>query len=114
MVIKVKPFYFSLSALILLPVLFTGCAYGLLYTSIREPVVLDMCRTKRGTKEGIAGTRKVSIPATSVNLSAEWSSRAIGDAAGRAGLSEIYYADMKTFRILGGIWEEKTIEVYGK
>ncbi len=92
----------------------SGCVYGLLYTSKTEPLVTNMRSTPVGQSEGSSGTKMVSLPVTTANLSAEWSSRAIGDAANKAGLTEIYYADLYTFSVLAGIWQERTIKVYGK
>lgn len=61
-----------------------------------------------------SSTRKVTLPTASLNLAASWNGRAIGDAAKRAGLTEIYYADLHTVSVLLGIWEQKTVEVYGR
>ena len=64
------------------------------------------------------GTQFVTIDSKLIKgglgLSAEWNSRAIGDAARRAGLTQIYFADMHTFSILGGIWKKQTVQVWGK
>lgn len=92
----------------------SGCVYGLLYTSIDEPLVTNMNSTPRGVQAVNGDTHMVSIPLTVPGLSAEWDSRAIGDAAKNAGLSEVYYADLHTFSVLGGVWQEQTVQVYGK
>lgn len=90
----------------------SGC--GIIYTSVREPLVRNMRATPRGVSKGEASTKLVTLPTSPVNLSAGWSTRSIGDAAQAAHLSEIYYADIHTISILLGLWEKKTVEVYGK
>ena len=89
-----------------------ACTYGALYTDSTKPYVLDMQETPIGVSKPQQGAKFVSIPTTMI--SAGWSSRAIGEAAKRAGLSEVYYADLRTFSVLLGLWEEKTLLVYGK
>ncbi len=92
----------------------SGCACGLLYTSMRQPLVTNMRNTPRGTSEAEHGTRMLSLPVTAVSIAVAWNSRAIGDIAKQVGLSEIYYADLYTFSLLLGIWKQQTVTVYGK
>lgn len=92
----------------------SGCVYGLLYTNIRQPLVVNMRHTSVGEASGMSSTQEVRVPLTTVDISAEWSSRAIGDAANAGGIEEIYYADLHTITVLLGIWRERTVEVYGK
>ena len=105
--------FFGLFALLILATL-NGCTYGLLYTDSTKPYVLDMQETPVGVSKPNQdqGAKFVSVPTTMI--SAGWSSRAIGEAAKQAGLNEIYYADIHTFSVLLGLWEEKTLIVYGK
>ena len=90
-----------------------GCTYGLLYSDSTEPIVTNMKSTPRGNNVCESGTKLVSVPFVSGSLTASWDSQAIGDAAKKAGLSEIYYADLHTLRILG-VWQKQTVQVYGK
>ena len=91
-----------------------GCAPGFIYTNITEPLTTDMNETPRGTRLAALDTKQLKEPITRFNLSAEWDSRAIGDAAKRAGLNTIFYADMKTVSVLGGIWRQQTVRVWGE
>jgi len=59
------------------------------------------------------GTYKVEIPLTRLEMSAEWNTRAIGEVAKKNGLSTVYFCDQKTLSILGGIYLQKEIIVYG-
>ena len=90
-----------------------GCTYGLLYTDSVEPVVTNMRSTPFGSSVAESNTKLVSVPFVSGSLTASWDSQAIGDAAKRAGLTEIYYADLHTLRILG-VWQKQTVQVYGR
>lgn len=94
--------------------LFAGCTSGLIYTNVTKPFVTNMDMTPVGTKLAVLSTKKIKEPFTRINVNAEWNSRAIGDAAKKAGLTTIYYADMNTFSLLGGIWKKQTIRVWGE
>ena len=43
----------------------------------------------------------------------QWDSNAIADAARKAGLTQVHYADLETLSVLG-VWVQKTVHVYGK
>jgi hypothetical protein len=90
----------------------TGCTYGILYTSKTSPYSLNFANTPAGISRQTEGAKMVSIPTT--YLSAGWNSRAIGEVARRSGLTEIYYADLYTYSMLAGLWENKELRVYGK
>jgi hypothetical protein len=72
-----------------------------------------MRQTPVGSRTVESDTKLVSVPFVSGSLTATWDSKAIGDAAKKAGLTEIYYADLHTLRVLG-IWQKQTVQVYGK
>jgi hypothetical protein len=73
-----------------------------------------MNNTPVGSSKASSSTKRVSEPFSALSISTEWSSRAIGDAALRKGLSEIYFADMRTQSYFLGIWQKKTVQVYGR
>lgn len=100
-------------ACVVSPLALSGCVFGAVYSDLRTPVVTNMRNTPCGNAQSESETVQLSIPTTSVSLAAAWDSRAIGDAAQKGGLKEIYYADLHTVSVLLGIWEEQTIEVYG-
>lgn len=91
-----------------------GCSPGLLYTNMTVPLTTNMDKTPRGVKLATINTKHLKAPAGMADISVEWNSRAIGDAAKRAGLNRVYYADMNTVSVLGGIWQRKTIRVWGE
>lgn len=108
------PRFSIISFLIGLALFCCGCSPGFIYTNVTVPVATNMDNTPRGTKVATLDSKQLKEPITRFNLSAEWDSRAIGDAARQAGLSTIYYADMKTISVLGGVWRQKTIRVWGE
>ena len=100
---------------ICLPLLIcSGCTKGYLYTNTTVPLVTNMNKTPLGTKSVTLDSNQVKEPLSGIGVSAEWNSRAIGDAAKRAGMTTINFADMHTFSILGGIWKKQTIQVWGE
>ena len=103
-----------LVVLIFLALSLSGCVYGAVYSSTRQPLVTNMRETPKGVLRGQAGTCLLSIPVSAAQLSVGWDSRAIGDAARKAGMTEIYYADLHTRSVLLGLWEQETVEVYGR
>ena len=92
---------------------FSACTRGLIYSDTTEPITLNMKTTAVGTENAELSSFHIQEPITRMRISAEWNSRAIGDAAKQTGLDKIYYADMRTQSVLGGIWRRETIIVWG-
>lgn len=91
-----------------------GCSpFGYVYNNTTRPLTYNMHSTPIGTKMATLDSRRIKEPITGLNMTIEWNSRAIGDAAKRQGIDKIYYADLNTFSLLGGLWEQKTIRVWG-
>ena len=99
---------YMISTLLLTSVI-SGCAPGFIYTHITVPVSVNMDHTPVGTKRAEIKTNQLKEPLTGIGISAQWSSRAIGDAAKKTGLKKIYYADMEILSIFGGVWKEQKI-----
>lgn len=92
----------------------SGCMQGLIYTNSTVPLVLNMNNTPVGNKSAAISSNQLKEPVIGLAINAEWNSRAIGDAAKRSGLTQINFADMHTFSILGGIWKKQTVQVWGE
>ena len=100
--------------LVAMMLMLCSCAgKGYIYTDVTEPECVDMRSTKIGSKVGIGRTIKVEIPTTRIDLTAEWSSRAIGDAAKANNISTIYFCDKRTLSFFGGLYLKQQIIVYG-
>lgn len=96
--------------------LFCGaCAPGVLYTDITVPLTTNMQNTPVGTREaGQSSTTHIRLPIPRYRVGAEWSSRAIGDAAKKAGLRKVYYADLQTYSLFFGTYRKEVLHVWGE
>lgn len=81
-----------------------GCVYGYLYNDTTVPLTTDMNETPRGTASGTIASRELRIPISRVQIGTSWKSRGIADAAQRANLKTINYADTQTRRH-AAFWE---------
>jgi hypothetical protein len=91
----------------------TGCTSGFVYTNVIRPLSTDMDQTPLGGKTFAINSKRIQEPLTGFDLSAEWDSRAIGDAARNGGLTTVYFADLQTISVLGGLWKQQIIRVRG-
>jgi hypothetical protein len=92
----------------------SGCVSGFVYTNVTLPLSTDMNATPVGKKVCTINSKHIEEPLTGFDISAEWDSRAIGDAARKAGMETFYFADMKTISILGGLWKQQIVRVWGE
>ena len=86
-----------------------GCAPGLVYTHITRPLDTDLDGTPLRFDRGREDSKLLELNSFRI----EWGSMGIIDAARRAGLSEIDYADLETLSVLG-IWTQRWALVYGR
>jgi len=89
----------------LLAACLTGC--GLLYTNIVVPLDLNVEDVPTQPVTGKSDWKTVAYV-----VQFDWDSAAIADAAHKAGIEHIYYADMEIFSILF-VWRQRTAIVYG-
>jgi hypothetical protein len=103
------------SALVCLAaVLVLGCSErGILYTSIIEPYSRDFRDTPVGTKSVTTNTHRFKEPVSRLSISGEWDSEIIMRAVRQAGITNLYYIDIKTLSILRGTYRRQTLIVYG-
>jgi hypothetical protein len=87
---------------------------GLLYANTIQPLCRDARGTGLGAKVATLATNAVEIPTTRIDLSVEWSSRAIGDIATQNGMTTVYSCDIHREYFLLGIWRRDQVIVYGK
>jgi hypothetical protein len=94
----------------------SGCGVisrGLLYTDTAQPLCKDMRGTILGTKKGSAKSKRIEIPTTRIDLSAEWDSRAIGDIAKKHGITTVYSCDSRRRSYVLGLWRSDEVIIYG-
>jgi len=86
---------------------------GRLYTSKTIPYSDDFKETPLGSKVCYVEDFKVKEPVSGYNINAEWMTTSVIEQARKQGISKIYYADLKVFSILLGIYSKKTLVIYG-
>ena len=86
---------------------------GRLYTNKVIPYSEDFKETPIGSKVCYVDDFKVKEPVSGYNISAEWMTSSVIEQARQEGISKIYYADLRVFSILMGIYSKKTLIVYG-
>jgi len=104
----------SKSILILLLIFCSSCSIdGRLYTNKVVPFSEDFNKTKIGSKKFIIDDFKIKEPISGFNVTVEWMTSNLKESATKAGLKNIYYADLRVFSALLGIYSKKTLIVYG-
>ena len=91
-----------------------GC--GLLYNNTVRPHSLDFNRTPIGSKQCRHSTFKITIPLLPLStnrVQAQWDVSEIRTIAKEAGLTEIYFTDLKSLEFLLGTFRWQTIILYG-
>lgn len=91
-----------------------GFPPGLLYTDRIQPLCKDMRGTGLGSAQGSGSSKRVTVPASRIDISAEWDSRAIGDIAKKHGMTKVYGCDVRRESYLLGLWRRDEVIVYGE
>lgn len=86
-----------------------GCTHGMLFTAVTEPATLEFHHTPVGSKTCTLANHRVEYNRVSV----EWDASRVKDLALQVGMTNIYYADLRTVSILRGVYRKKTLIVYG-
>lgn len=92
----------------------TGC--GLLYTNVVRNHSRNFNNTPVGSKQCSLSAYTVRVPLlplTTSRVQAQWDTNEISEAAKGAGITQIYYTDIKTQEILAGTIRKQTIIIYG-
>jgi hypothetical protein len=95
----------------------SGCGVvsrGLLYTDTTQPLCVDARGTILGTRVAAGSSKRVEIPTTRIDISAEWDSRAIGDIARAHGITTVYGCDSRRQSLLLGLWRKDEVIIYGE
>jgi hypothetical protein len=89
--------------------LVSGCSVGILYTHTWQPLTEDVLRTPLAQSKKSGDIKHIQLPYVGV----AWDSTAFGDIAKKNGITELYFADLETLRVLT-IWGQDTVHLYGK
>lgn len=92
-----------------LALVLSGCGAGLIYTHTVEPPDLNQRRTQAVQSGGQGDIRHIQY-----YVSVTWNSNGIGEIAPKNGIKTIYYADLEQISILGGLWRQFIVHVYGE
>jgi hypothetical protein len=112
--LSVRP---SVLGLVLVITALSGCGVvsrGLLYTDTTQPLCRDLRGTDLGSKVGSGSSKRVEIPTTQIDLTAEWDSRAIGDIARTHGITTVHGCDSRRQSYVLGLWRRDEVIIYGE
>ena len=94
----------------------TGC--GLLYTNVVQPHSGDFDNTPIGTKQCRLRAFTVRFPLLApplerTRISAQWDTQEVNAVLAEAGMTKMYYTDIKTQEFLLGTFRRQTVIIYG-
>lgn len=92
----------------------TGC--GLLYTNVVQPHSRDFNNTPIGSKQCTLSAFTVRVPllpATRQRVQAQWDTQEVNAVLEEAGITKMYYTDIKTQEFLLGTFRRQTVIIYG-
>lgn len=94
----------------------TGCStpYGYLLTYTVQPYSLP-CESpaRRGSKCCAVDITQLKASVSGVNFSVMWADQAITEAAEKAGIREVRYADLQTLSVLNDTYVRRRLLFYG-
>jgi hypothetical protein len=94
----------------------SGCGFvtrGVLYTDTTQPLCKDARGTPLGQLSAGGSSKRIEIPTTQIDVTAEWDSRAIGDIAKKHGISTVNSCDWRRESYVLGIWRRDEVIIYG-
>ena len=94
---------------VVLAIILAGCGAGIIYTHTVVPLSLNVRQAPVVQTEGTGNIKHIEVS----QIGVAWDSVAFGDIAEENGLSELYFADLETLKVLG-IWNQYTVHLYGK
>jgi hypothetical protein len=92
----------------------TGCA--LLYTNVVQPHSGDFDNTPLGSKQCTISAFTVRVPLlplTRQRVQAQWDTQEVNTVLEKAGITKMYYTDLKTQEFLLGTFRRQTVIIYG-
>lgn len=95
----------------------TGCLApsGYIVTHTTVPYELPAASvSRRASKSCFVDITQLKEPFSGASLSVIWTSRAVLDAAARANMTELRYADLQTLSIMNGTYKRQRLVIYGE
>jgi hypothetical protein len=93
-----------------------GCAgpgQGMLYTRVVSPYSTDFHATPAGSKTCRVHEHIFKDPVGGTHVSVDYTLRVVQESARDAGITNLYYGDLETLSVLGGMYERKTLILSG-
>lgn len=91
-----------------------GCVgQGVLCTRVTTPYSREFRETPAGRKSCRVNERIYREPMSGANVSVRLTHRVLQEAARGSGITNLYYADLETVSVLFGVFEQKTLILYG-
>ena len=105
-------------ALMVVPLIFTLTGCGLLYTNVVQPHSVDFNKTPIGSKQATLTAFTVRFPLLApplerTRISAQWDTEEVNAVLEEAGITRMYYTDIKTREFLLGTFRRQTVIIYG-
>ncbi len=88
-----------------------GCGIGLIYTRVTTPLDTDFHETPV-VRDDDTGSGEVNTLQYYVRIN--WGDQGIGELAKKHGFEKVYYADLETLSILNGLFQQRTVHIYGE
>lgn len=86
---------------------------GRIYTDQTVPLTSDFAATPVGNKVCVLDEHHVQEPFSRAGVSVDWTSDVIRRAMSEAGMNRAYYAEQRTFSLLGGIYRRTSVVIHG-
>ena len=93
---------------------FPGCLSGFIYSDVTLPLDTNYSDTPVKPDEGESDVKTIDLRLVSIPVSVAWDSNAIGKIAKEYGFETVYYADLRQISVLGGLWKQDYVHVYGE
>ena len=95
----------------------TGClapsGYIVTYTTLPYELPSDPF-PRRASKSCFVDITQLKEPFSRANFTVIWTSRAVLDAAARANMTELRYADLQTLSVMNGTYKRQRLVLYGE
>jgi len=95
----------------------SGClsprGYLFTYTTLPYELPFDSVAHK-ASKKCVVDITQIKEPFSRASFSVVWTSRAVVEAAARAGMTELRYADIETLSVFNGTYQRQRLVFYGE
>jgi hypothetical protein len=107
---------YRLGIMILLLLLMTGCANGVLFNNGLYSHTVEPLTFNREPTEMLKDSKQVSgdIKHIQYIVSVQMGTNGIGEVAKKNGIETVYYADTEKKSFIFGLWQQQIVHLYGR